>query len=88
MQKVLATETTQNQTTTTTQDIIKKILQNTSYQVESDKNYFQISNIISQFKLLMEYLPAEDYLEETLENLLMIRKLVREENRSLLFELK
>mgnify|MGYP000885211059 CR=1 FL=1 len=84
MENVLPTETNQHQNTTT--HLIQQIQKNTTTQVEAHRVNHLITDIISQFKLLMEYLPAEDYLEETLENLLMIRKLVREENRSLLFE--
>jgi len=59
MQKVLPTATTQNHTATNTTQILRRVYQNTSYQVEANRTHYLISDIISQFKLLMEYLPGE-----------------------------
>lgn len=74
MQKVLTTKTTKPHPTTTPSEIIEKLQQNTSNQVEANRTHQLITDIISQFKLLMEYLP-EYYqnLEETLNQLLKIQ---------------
>lgn len=54
-----ATETTQNQHTTNTTELLRKIYSNVRNQVEANRTEYLISDIISQFKLLMEYLPGE-----------------------------
>ena len=70
MENVLPTETTQHQKTTNTQ-LIQQIQQNTTTQVEAHRVNHLITDIISQFKLLMEYLP-EPYMDNILIQHIMI----------------
>ena len=87
MQKVLPTATTQNQTATTTNDILRRIQQNTTNQVEANRTHHLITDIISQFKLLMEYLPDEyQNLEETLKQLIKIQQYIEANISGINFE--
>lgn len=74
MQKVLPTEPTTPHPKTSPTKILQQIQQNTTNLVEANKTHQLITDIISQFKLLMEYLP-EYYqnLEGTLNQLLKIQ---------------
>lgn len=85
MQKVL-TETSQTQDTNTTQ-LLQRIQQNTTYQVEANRTHHLITDIINQFNLLMEYLPDNPHeLDIILRKLIKVKQLVEDQNRTLLFE--
>jgi len=87
MQKVLPTATTQNHTATTTPEILRRVYQNTSNQVEANRTHHLITDIINQFNLLMEYLPDNPHeMEIILRKLIKVKQLVEDQNRTLLFE--
>jgi len=84
MENVLPTETTQHQNTTTTH-LIQQIQKNTTTQVEAHRVNHLITDIISQFKLLMEYLP-EHQLDYILTQLTRVKSDVEAEITGLNFE--